>query len=377
MPWNDEKGGNRPTGSGGPWGGGSENGGGGDKGSPWNRPGGGGQGGGNDLEDQMRKMQERFRRGRGGGGKSGRGGAGKGIGPFGLMLIGLVALGSWLFSGVVVVDEGERAAIFRFGEWQTNFGPGFHVHLPSPIETHEILQAEVQQETAIGLNSSESLMLTGDENIVEVQFTVFWKLSSEKPEEFILNIDDGDVLVQASAESVMREVIGKSNLEDIITTARLEIQQQVKLQTQALLDDYRAGVEIQDIQILAAQAPPQVIDAFLDVVNAGQDATTTINEAEQYSNEIVPRARGQAQRLLQQAEAYRDQVIADATGEASRFNKIYEEYRKAPRVTRERMYLETMQRVLGRTDKIILDSDSGTVPYLPLDRVNSTRNQGG
>ena len=226
MPWNDEKGGNRPTGSGGPWGGGSENGGGGDKGSPWNRPGGGGQGGGNDLEDQMRKMQERFRRGRGGGGKSGRGGAGKGIGPFGLMLIGLVALGSWLFSGVVVVDEGERAAIFRFGEWQTNFGPGFHVHLPSPIETHEILQAEVQQETAIGLNSSESLMLTGDENIVEVQFTVFWKLSSDKPEEFILNIDDGDVLVQASAESVMREVIGKSNLEDIITTARLEIQQQ-------------------------------------------------------------------------------------------------------------------------------------------------------
>ena len=151
----------------------------------------------------------------------------------------------------------------------------------------------------------------------------------------------------------------------------------MKLQTQALLDDYRAGVEVQDIQILAAQAPPQVIDAFLDVVNAGQDATTTINEAEQYSNEIVPRARGQAQRLLQQAEAYRDQVIADATGEAARFDKIYEEYRKAPRVTRERMYLETMQRVLGRTDKIILDSDSGTVPYLPLDRVNTTRNQGG
>lgn len=373
MPWNDQKGGDRPTGSGGPWGSGSEN---DDKngGSPWNRPGGGGQGGGNDLEDQMRRMQERFRRGRGGGDGKGRGGGGRGIGPFGLMVIGFVALLAWLFSGVVVVDEQERAAVFRFGEWQTNFGPGFHIHLPTPIETHEILPAEIQQDIRIGTNASESLMLTGDENIVDVQFSVFWKLHSVQPEDFILNVKDGEILVQAAAESVMREVVGKSNLEDIITTERNEIQQQVKLQTQALLDDYRAGVEILDVQILEALAPPQVNDAFLDVVNAGQDATTKINEATQYANEIVPRARGAAQQLLQEAEAYREQVIADATGEASRFNQIYEEYRKAPRVTRERMYLETMERVLGRTDKIILDSDSGTVPYLPLDRVN--RNEG-
>lgn len=378
MPWNDKSSNDRPgtehqSNDGGPWGSGS--GGGGNGGSPWNRPGGSGGGGrsGPDLEEQMRRMQERFsRRGRGGGG--GRGGR-PSIGPGGFLIIGLVALFSWLATGIVVVDEGERAAVFRFGEYQKNFTPGFHVHLPTPIETHEILPSETQQETIIGINSDESLMLTGDENIVDLQLRIFWFYDGTNPENFILNIDNGEPLVKAAGESVMREVVGKSALNAVLTDGRVEIQDTVRTELQVLLNDYRAGVQVQNVEIQDARAPVPVREFFIDVINAGQDAERTVQEAERYANDIVPRARGQAQQFLQDAQAYRDQVIADATGQASRFSQILIEYEQAPQVTRERMYLETMERVLNRNDKLILDSDSGAVPYLPLDRVN--RGNGG
>jgi len=382
MPWNDDSGNgsppdDAPKANGGPWGSGSGNGngGGGDGGSPWNRPGGNGGGGrGPDLEDQMRKMQERFSRRGGGGGRRG-GRKGPNFGPGGFMLLGLVAVLSWLATGVVVVDEGERAAVFRFGEYQSNFKPGFHIHLPAPIETHEILASETQNRTSIGLNDGEKLMLTGDENIVDVQFTVFWYYDGERPENFILNVDhDGrdnqdSKLVKDAAESVMREVVGKSTLDAVITTGRTELQVSVKAQLQALLTDYNAGVNIENVEIQEARQPGPVRAAFIDVINAGQDAEKKIQQANEYRNGIVNRSEGQALQILQDAEAYRDQVIADATGEASRFTQILTEYRKAPQVTRERMYLETMERVLANTDKLILDSDSGAVPYLPLDRV--------
>lgn len=373
MPWNDNSGNGDepPKTNGGPWGSGGS-GGNGNGGSPWGRPGGsgGGQGGGgNDIEEQMRKMQERFsRRGRNGGG-GGRG-SGPNLGPGGFILLGVVAFVAWLATGIVVVDEGERAAVFRFGEYQKNFTPGFHVHLPAPIETHEILPSERQQETQVGVNQGESLMLTGDENIVDVQFRVFWFYDGESPEDFILNIDNGTPLVKAAAESVMREVVGKSTLDAVLTTGRGEIAQTVREQLQTLLSDYGAGVQIENVEIQEALAPAPVRGDFIDVINAGQDAERLVQEANQYANDIVPRARGDAQRILQDAQAYRDRVIADATGEADRFKQILTEYRKAPRVTRERMYLETMESVLGKTDKLILDSDSGAVPYLPLDRVN-------
>lgn len=376
MPW-DDKIGNEPTqASGGPWGGGSN--GNGDNGSPWGRPGGnGGNGGGArgpDLEEQMRRMQERFSRRRsGGGGGGGRGGPGFGPGSF--LIFGLVAVISWLATGVVVVDEGERAAVFRFGQYQKNFTPGFHIHLPAPIETHEILPSERQQETQIGINQGESLMLTGDENIVDVQFRVFWYYDGQNPENFILNIDNGAPLVKAAAESVMREVVGKSTLDAVITTGRGEIAGTVRQQLQTLLADYNAGVTIENVEIQDAQNPGPVREAFIDVINAGQDAERAVQEANRYANDIVPRARGEAQKVLQDAQAYRDQVIADSTGQADRFVQILREYRKAPQVTRERMYLETMERVLNRTDKLILDSESGAVPYLPIDRVN--RSGGG
>ena len=376
MPWNDNSdGGSKPTASNNsPWGSGGSGGGNGNGGSPWNRPGGsgggqgGGGGGGPDLEEQMRRMQERFsRRGRGGG----KGPKGPSFGPGGFLVLGAVALIAWLATGIVVVDEGERAAVFRFGQYQKNFAPGFHIHLPTPIETHEILPSERQQETQIGVsNQDESLMLTGDENIVDVQFRVFWFYDGENPEDFILNIDDGRPLVKAAAESVMREVVGKSTLDAVITTGRGEIASTVREQLQVLLNDYGAGVTVENVEIQDARNPGPVRDAFIDVINAGQDAERMVQEAIRYANDIVPRARGEAQQILQNAQAYRDQVIADATGQADRFTLILREYQRAPQVTRERMYLETMEKVLNRTDKLILDSDSGAVPYLPLDRVN-------
>ncbi len=373
MPWDDK------SKSDGPWGGkpgkGPTGSGGGDNNSPWNRPGnggsgGGGGGGGNDLEEQMRRMQERFRRGSGGGGKKGGGGkGGKGFGPLGMIVVAGVALMAWLSTGVVMVDPGEQASVFRFGNWQTNFGPGFHVHLPAPFEEHVIVPVERQQEARIGTNLDESLMLTEDENIVELQFSVFWKIKSDKPQDFILNVKRPQEAVRMVAESVMREVVGKSKLQSVITTERAVVQTEVESQIQALLDDYRTGVDIISVQIDKSDPPQQVIEAFNDVNVAEQDAETNINQATQEANQLVPEARGTAQRLLQEAEGYRDQVLADAEGEASRFEQIYAEYRKAPQVTRERMYLETMERVLERTDKTILDQNSGAVPYLQLDQV--------
>lgn len=383
MPWEENNKGS------GPWGGGGGKGsGGGEGGSPWNRPGsggggpgggpGGGKGGGDkeptDLEEQMRRMQDRFRQRRGGGGGGGRGKGGRGgaqmpnLGPLGGLVIGGVVLLSWLSTSIVIVDPTQQAAVFRFGKWQTNFGPGLHFHLPAPIESHTLIPVERRIETRLGGTAEESLMLTQDENIVDIQFSVFWKVDTANPENFLLNVRDPSLTVEQVAESVMREVVGTTRLQNIITTERDIVQQAVAVQTQALLNEYRAGVEILSIQIDKSDPPQQVIEAFNDVNVAEQDAETRTNQATQFANEVVPQARGTAQRLLQEAEAYRDRVIADAGGEASRFDQIYEEYRKAPRVTRERMYLETMERVLARTDKMILDQDSGAVPYLPLER---------
>ena len=375
MPWDDK------TKSSGPWGGegGNDNGGGKDGGSPWNRPGGSGGNGGNDLEDQMRRMQERFRQRGGGGGRKRGGGGGSGgtnFGPLGFLVIAGIALLAWLSTSVVMVDPGQQASVFRFGKWQTNFGPGLHFHLPAPFEEHELVEVEARRKTQIGQTMDESLMLTEDENIVDIQFSVFWRVKPEAPQDYILNVKQPDIAVEMVAESVMREVVGKTRLQSVITTERDVVQTEVANQVQTLLNDYRAGIQIVSIQIDKADPPQQVIEAFNDVNVAEQDAETNINRATQYANQIVPQARGTAQRLLQEAEGYRDQIVADAQGEASRFEQIYEEYRKAPRVTLERMYLETMERVLERTDKTILDSNSGAVPYLPLDRVQPA-NRGG
>ncbi|MEL6285785.1 MAG: FtsH protease activity modulator HflK [Pseudomonadota bacterium] len=377
MPWKDQAGSGQPEvgkheAAGGPWGQGGGQGG-GNGGSPWNRPGGGGGGGSGggqaDIEEQMRRMQERFRRGFGGGGGDGSGRGGRGIGPIGFVAIGVVAVGAWLSTGVVVVDAGEQASVFRLGKWQANLPAGFHVHLPVPIEEHVLVPVESQNQIRIGDVRDESLMITEDENIADIQFSVFWKVKTDAPQDFVLNVKEPEAAVRMVAESVMREVVGQSPLQSVITTERDVVQQEVRDQTQALLDDYRAGIDILDVQIAKSDPPQQVIEAFNDVNKAEQDAETNVNEATRDSNQVVPRARGEAEQILQQAQAYRDQVVADANGEAARFISIYDEYRQAPQVTRERMYLETLEKVLGSADKTILDSESGAVPYLPLDRV--------
>ena len=385
MPWDDK------TKGSGPWGGGGSGNNGGEGGSPWNRPGKPDAGKEKDqpadLEEQMRRMQERFRQRRGGGGGGrkgggGRGGAGgsgmgRGAGPLGILVIVGVGLLAWLSTSVVVVDPTQQAAVFRFGKWQANYGPGLHFHLPAPLESHRLIQVETRNETRIGNTQDESLMLTQDENIVDIHFSIIWKVDTQNPENYVLNVRDPDTTVAMVGESVMREVVGKTRLQEIITTERDRVQQQVAEQTQALLNEYRAGVQVLQVQIGKADPPQPVIEAFNDVNVAEQDAETLTNQATQFANQIVPQARGTASRLQQEAEAYRDQIVADANGEAARFDQIYEEYRKAPRVTRERMYLETMERVLERSDKLILDQKSGAVPYLPIERTRPQSTTGG
>lgn len=382
MPWDDK------TKGSGPWGGGGSGNGGGEGGSPWNRPSkpeaGKEKDQPADLEEQMRRMQERFRQRRGGGGgrKNGGGGGsggvfGRGAGPLGILVIVGVGLLAWLSTSIVIVDPTQQASVFRFGKWQANYGPGLHFHLPAPFENSRLIQVETRNETSIGRTQDESLMLTQDENIVDIHFSVIWKVDTQNPENFILNVRDPDTTVSMVAESVMREVVGKMRLQEIITTERDRVQQQVAEQTQSLLNEYRAGVQVLQVQIGKADPPQPVIEAFNDVNVAEQDAETLTNRATQFANEVVPQARGTASRLQQESEAYRDQIVADANGEAARFDQIYEEYRKAPRVTRERMYLETMERVLERSDKLIIDQNSGAVPYLPLERTRPQTNSGG
>jgi membrane protease subunit HflK len=253
------------------------------------------------------------------------------------------------------------------------------VHWPAPIETHVVLPVEEQKQTRVGDGTGEALMLTGDENIAQIRFTVFWKINSLEPQNFLLNVDNPEALVQAVGESVMREVVGRRQLQPIITTERQALQTEVRNAVVALLEQYRAGVDVLDVQIQESDAPAQVIDAFRDVAAAEQDAATTINEAERYRSQKVPEARGEATKILNDAEAYREAEIAKARGDVARFLSVLEEYRKAPRVTRERLFLETMEKVLGRSEKIILDSDSNALPFLPLDRLmgagNTTRTE--
>ena len=215
----------------------------------------------------------------------------------------------------------------------------------------------------------EALMLTGDENIVDVDFSVLWKVKPNHVGDFLFNVQAPEGTVKAVAESAMREVIGRSNIQAILTGARQNIETAVQERMQKTLDDYGAGVFVQQVQLQKVDPPTQVIDAFRDVQAARSDLERAQNEAQTYANRVVPEARGRAAKVVQDAEAYREQTVAEAKGQASRFSQVYEQYKKAPDVTRQRIYLETMERVLGGTDKTIIDTggqSSGVVPYLPL-----------
>ncbi len=357
--------------------------------SPWGGKPAGGKGDRSPELDNVIEGFKNIKRRPGGSGRGGPprrpGGGGGGlndirIGPLGPLGIAL-GIGAVLMISTMVytVDQTERALVLRFGDYSRTAEPGLNFKLPSPIETTVKRETEIIQKMNIGGDDRSSLMLTGDENIVDIDFTVLWRINDLA--NFYFEVDEPEVAVRAVAESAMREVVGKNELQSIITTERLAITTAVRDLMQATLDEYQAGVRIVEVQLQKADAPDQggVVAAFRDVVDAAQERETSINRAVAEQNTIVPTARGEAAKILQDAEAYRDRVIAEAQGEAERFNKIYEEYRKAPEVTRQRLYLETIEEVYGPAEKVILDSDggSGVVPYLPLDQLgNRARQQG-
>jgi membrane protease subunit HflK len=356
MPWQNNGDGERPN----PWGGGPRRGGGGGGNEPPN------------IDELIRKGQERL--------KGVLPGGGGGIG-----LILLVLVGFWLASGLYRVEPNEQAVVLRFGEWTESATPGLHWHLPYPIETVEVRGVTDEKQVSIGSSRvadnrtrgrqnftrpDESLMLTKDENIVDVRFNVVWRIKDLG--NYLFKLQDPDGTIKAVAESAMRELIGKNQITPIITTARGRIEQETKTLIQGVLDDYDAGVDILRVQIIESEAPEEVKDAFLDVQRAEANQVQYRNEATKYANEVIPQAQGRADQMIQQAEAYRAQTVARAQGEAARFLSVYNEYILAKDVTRKRIYLETMEEILKDMDKIVLDGDagSGVVPYLPLDQLN-------
>ncbi len=365
MPWSNQTGG-------GGWKGGGGNGG------PWGHGPGGGQQ--PDLEDMLKRSQDKMKRAMGGGGG--------GIPGSLLFLAAMVAMAvvAW-YAFFFRVNPNQEGVVLRFGEHVRSAKPGLHFRLPYPIEEVYLPNVTRTNGIELGVRSienysgpateqdvpEESLMLTGDENIVDVDFVVQWRIKDV--ENYLFNIQNPNSTVKEVAESVMREVVGKSNIAPLLTEERVKTEQDVFDLMQKTLDSYGAGVEITGVQMKKADPPAKVIDAFRDVQAAKADQERLQNEANAYANRIVPEARGQAERILQAAQGYRDQTIAEATGEAARFEKVYDEYRKAPEVTRKRMFLETMERVFKDTDKIILDSKggSGVVPYLPLNELTKPR----
>jgi membrane protease subunit HflK len=353
MPWNDQNSGERPNGGArGPSGNGASGGG------PWPRQ----------FNRILRRNQERL-----------RSLLPQGLGRGGVAALALIAVATWLTSGVYVVNPDEQGVVLRFGGLVGLTAPGVHYHLPWPVETVEIPKVTRENQLDIGYRSAntgrarnvpeESFSLTGDENIVDIDFTVYWVIKDAAA--FLFNVDnrgEDSFTIKAVAESAMREVVGKNKIEPILTASRETIQTDVRNLMQTTLDSYGAGVTVTRVQMQKADPPTQVLDSYRDVQAARTDQDRMRNEAEAYANKVVPEARGGAARIMQQAEGYKQRVTAEAQGEAQRFLSVDEQYKKAPDVTRERIYIDTMQNIFSGINKVIIDTKagSGVVPYLPL-----------
>lgn len=290
------------------------------------------------------------------------------------LLIGLVFL-IWLASGFYIVDASNRGVVLRFGKYLETTQPGPRWHLPYPIETVEIVNLSQVRTVEVGYRNTvkskvlkESLMLTDDENIIDIQFAVQYILKS--PEDFLFNNRDTDESVLQAAETSVREVVGKSKMDFVLYEGREQVAAQATKLMQEILDRYKTGILVSKVTMQNAQPPEQVQAAFDDAVKAGQDRERLKNEGQAYANDVIPKAKGAAARLLEEANGYRQRVVANSEGEASRFEQVLVEYQKAPTVTRERLYLETMQQVLESTSKIIVDQKAGgSLLYLPLDKI--------
>lgn len=329
--------------------------------------------GGPSFEDWLRQMQEQLRHFMPGG-----------IGGRGLVLLAVAGVGLWLASGFYTVGPNEVGLNMIFGRYTGKTASGLNYNWPFPIGAVEKLGVTNRIATNIGFIArpdprnpeaetqvdlpEESLMLTGDENIADVKFVVIWQIDPVHPEDYAFNIADQRETVKAVGEAAMREVIGRSQIQNILTAGRKTIEPAVQELMQKILDRYKAGILIVQVQLQSVDPPEQVIAAFRDVTAAQQDQDRMRNEAQAYANRVVPEARGKAAAIIQQAEGYREQVVAEAKGQAARFDQIYAEYKKAPDVTRERIYIETMEHVLSATSKVIVDdkNGAGVVPYLPL-----------
>jgi membrane protease subunit HflK len=364
MPWNNQGGGNDGGGDGG-WQGGGR--------GPWGQ---GPKRGGPqppNLEELLKKGQDRFKGALPGGRWGGKG----------IALLVLVVIAAWMASGFYRVEPDEVGVVLRFGKFSAQTTPGLNYHLPTPIESAMTPKVTRINRADIGFRSAgdfgrtgslrdipeESLMLTGDENIVDVDFAVFWRINNASF--FLFNLQQPESTVKAVAESVMREVVGSSRIDDVLTEGRGRVEADTMLLMQKTLDDYGAGIQITQVKLQAADPPAAVIDSYRDVQAARADQERMRNEAQSYANDIIPRARGESEKIRLEAEAYREQTVAQAEGETARYLAIYKEYALAKEVTRKRLYLETMESVLSGMNKVIIDSKQGqgVVPYLPLPEV--------
>ncbi|WP_237152351.1 FtsH protease activity modulator HflK [Oryzibacter oryziterrae] len=372
MPWSNQSGGGGWKGGGnGPWG------------QPPRNPKGGNEP--PDLEDLLRRGQDKIRQMMPGGGGSGRPGEPASM-LAALPLVALVVFGFWLYESIYVVQPDEVGIELRFGKVKPEINePGVHFAL-WPIETVEKPTLLRENQEIIGGTSSisggDSIMLSADQNLVNVEFSVLWRIAD--PVKFLFKVDDQPNLVRVVSESVMREVVGRTRADEFRTTGREAAQAAVRAKVQETLDAYNAGITVTAVNVTKAEPPAQVMDAFGEVQRAQQDQDKFKQDAQAYANKRQGDARGEASQIREAALGYRDQVIADATGAAQRFNSVYEQYVKAPEITRERIYIETMQDILSRTDKVLLDSNAangGVLPYLPLPDIKrsapATTTEGG
>ncbi|PPD41608.1 MAG: FtsH protease activity modulator HflK [Methylocystis sp.] len=353
--------------------------------NPWGQPGGPwGQGSGGtppDLEELLRRSQEGLKQV-----------LPSGFGGRGLAILVLVTLLAWLLSGLYAVGPNEIGLNLIFGKYRGKTQAGLNYNLPAPIGSVIKLAVTDRNVTDVGFREDaapiegrrrgpqsprlgpdapeESLMLTGDENIADVKFRVIWQIDPAKPEDYAFSVANPQTTVKAVAESAMREIVGQTQIQKILTADRKLIEPASQALMQKVLEEYHAGVLVLQVLLLSVDPPQQVIAAFRDVTAAQQDLQRLRNEADAYANRVVPEARGAAAQILQQAEAYREQIVAEAQGQASRFDQIYAQYKNAPAITRERLYIETMERVLGGAEKVILDDPakggSSVAPFMPL-----------
>ncbi len=343
---------------------------------PW---GGGGRGGNQgdgppDLDEAIRKLQSKLSGlfgGKGGGNAGGDdpvgGGGGGLIGSLGIGTIVLIAVVVWALSGIYIVNDGQRGVVLTFGAYSDTKTPGPNWHARF-IQSVEIVNVEQIRTAEIGTRLDEKLMLTQDENIVDVHFVVQYRVSD--PRAYLFNVRSPDQTLREATESAVREIVGKSTLDFVITVGRVEVAQQARELIQTILDNYDAGLVVTSINMQDAQPPEQVQDAFADAVRAREDEERLKNEAEAYANDIVPRARGAAARLLEEAEAYRARVIAEAEGRAQRFSLLLAEYRQSPEVTRDRLFIEALEDIFSSTTTVMVDvRESNSMLYLPIDRM--------